>query len=168
MVLAIVLAIRLLGGDDVPAPTEAPIPPLTDVFIDERIGVTVRFPEDWSARRQDDAVRVRHEDRSALVSVAAPAPADEARQLLTAAVGGVAGDFEEVERLGTQDIALGGYAGRARLLTGTNEEGAAVRVLLAALEGERRAYLVTTFSAADADLRLLQVEQILTSLQFGR
>lgn len=165
--LAAVLAIGL--GDDEPAPTGLPLPPLTGAFIDPKLGIRVSFPEDWSAERESRgesrAVVLRADDGSALVSVSPVARSKLADDVLDAAGGQIREEYRRVERLGKQKLEISGQPGTARLFLGTNREDQRLRILLATIEGDRKTYLINVFSSAQADLRIAQIEQILSSLQ---
>lgn len=168
VVLAIVLAVGL-GDDDGSESAEVALPPLTGAFVDPGLGIRVAYPQDWSAdresRRESRAVVLRANDGSALVSISPVARARLADDVLAAAVDEVKDDYRRVRWLGKQKLEIAGRSGEARLFLGTNRERQRLRMLLATIAGDRRTYLINVFSSVEADLRIAQIEQILTSLQ---
>lgn len=166
--LGLVLLIGLLESGDRPAPSGVSLPQAVDTFVDREVGVAVGLPPGWSARRESGAVEMRARDGAGLVTVAAPAPAAQADELLRAVVTRNEEAYRRVERLGSQRLAIDGRRAEARMLVGTNRRGERIRILVAAVRGERRAYGISAFLPASQDLRLLEVERILNSLRLTR
>lgn len=168
VLLAAVLALGL-GDDEEGESAGRPLPPLTGAFIDPKLGVRVAYPEDWSAERESrgesQAVALRANDGSAVVTVSPVARSKLAEDVLDAAVDQIRAEYRRVERLGSQDLEIAGQPGEARLFLGTNREDQRLRILIATVEGDRKAYLLNVFSRVQADQRIAQIEQILTSLQ---
>jgi hypothetical protein len=112
-------------------------------------------------------VRVQRADDTAIVSIV-PAPPDEGvRGVLADSVAEVRSQYRGVERLGMQRLEIGGRPARALTLLGANEEGTRLRIVVAAVEGRRRPYLINVFSTERDDRLLLEIEQILESLELG-
>lgn len=170
--LAGVVVALAVGGEEegeTPSGSEAgsSTPSATRSFEDEGLGVAVAFPAGWRAERSAGAVRVQRTDDTAIVSIV-PAPADEGvRAVLADSVAEVRSQYRDVERLGAQRLEIAGRPAPALTLLGENEEGTRLRILVAAVEGRRRPYLINVFSTERDDRLLLEIEQILESLELG-
>lgn len=167
VLVGLALTVLIDGGEEPPSAVEAAGPPATDAaFVVPEIGVSVRYPEGWSADRRQGVVRLRHDSGSALVAIAATGRSREATEVLSAAVERTGAEYAQFERLGGQRLALSGLPTRAQTFLGETEDGSRRRILLATVEGNRRAYLVSTFTTEDFDL--FEVESILNSLSLTR
>lgn len=166
--LVLVLVLTHTGGGapatvGAPAPTLRP-PPLPGHFTSRSVGASMRLAPGWRVVRRTPAVAVRSTDRSSVVTIASPAPAADWRGVLTDAVGALR------KRLGHGPVG----PGQGRRLAGRPARSAVVvghgdRVLVAAVRGRRRAYLVEVLTNAQAaGSRLVEAQAMLGTLRLTR
>lgn len=171
------VAALLLGGGDsdgggatATSPPPRPRPPAAaGTFNDSRVGVAVTRPEGWTARRRRGAVRLRSRDRTVLVSISSPARASQLEGVLDSAVGALRGQYADVEVGETGETRLAGRPARSAVVSATSSRGTALRVVVAAVRGRRRAYLVQVFAARNAsEGRLAEAQTVINSLRLGK
>jgi hypothetical protein len=100
--------------------------------------------------------------------VSAPPDAHRGARLLRAAVGVISRHYEDVEISGGEGGRFGGRPSRSRVLRARNRRGTRLRVLVAAAQGRRRAWLIEVFSAEPPrPRRLLETQAALSSLRLS-
>jgi hypothetical protein len=101
------------------------------------------------------------------VTITTPAPAGESTGVLNDAFAKLragAKSFDTLQPVAKQH--LGGLSGAGATVEIVNGDGAQVRVLLSALDGRRRTYLVQAFSAGSGGgASLAQAQALLNSLK---
>ena len=102
------------------------------------------------------------------MAVSAPPHARRAARLLRTALGAIRRHYQDVEVSGTARLRLDGRPARSRILRARNPRGTTLRVLVAAAQGRRRAWLVEVFSAEPpSPRRLLETQVALRSLRLS-
>lgn len=174
LVVLVAVAALFAGGDgdggDARDAAPLPAPELARSFTDPRLGLSVRRPADWTARKRRGVVRLASPRRGVIVAISAPARRRYARRLLNEAVDAVRDSLRGAREVGEMRTAtLAGLPARTRVVRGRNARGEPVRVLVSTLRGRRRAYLVEVFAAESASAaRLAEAQAVLGSLRLGR
>lgn len=157
------------GGDEETAIAPQP-PELVRSFTDPEIGVDVRRPAGWIARRRKGAVEVLRRDKSVIVAVSSPAPASEVDGVLESALAALRTQYRDarVEERG-DERRVAGRPAESAVVSARNAEGTRLRVLVSAVEGREEAYLVEVFAAEGAgSRRLAEAQAVLASLRLGK
>ncbi len=162
LVVAIPLTIAIAGGDDnetPPAPAEPELPEVGEVEFDRKLGVELRVPEGWETKRKHAAITYTSPDRSLLISVSAPGPAQDAEVVQREAVAAIEQGYRRVEVLDrTQRERLGDRPASAAVLSARPPDGGdEFRILVATAKGEKQAYLVEVFALDSSALVEAQV-----------
>lgn len=158
------------GQPAAPAPPPRQRPPeAAGVFNDPEVGVVATRPKGWSARRRRGAVRLRSGDRAVLVAISSPAPARRYESVLATALDAIRREYADVTVSGGDGRALAGRPTVSAVVSATSSRGTALRVLVAAVRGRSRAYLVEVFAARDVrERRLAEAQTVIGSLQLGK
>jgi carbamate kinase len=170
--VAIPVTLLISGGDDdepaqPPPTTEAGPPPLGPAERDRGIGVRYQVSDGWRQEKKASAIRLRSPDRNAQIVIASPAPASESESVLDDALAALRSGYEDVDVTSGSGPRLGGLRTKGAVARVRTREGARLRVLVAVTKGERRAYLVEVFTAADAaPERIREAQVTLNSLKF--
>jgi hypothetical protein len=155
------------GADSVP-PRPRP-PEAAGVFNDPRVGVVVSRPEGWTARRRRRAVRLRSRDRSVVVSISSPGRASQVEGVLDSALAALEEEYDDVEAGRPTEARIAGRPALSAVVSATSSRGTALRVVVAAVRGRRRAYLVEVFTARNvSETRLAEAQTVLNSLRLGK
>ena len=168
----ITLLLRDGDGDEEPAAnqtaTTAQDPPETGPGVeDSDLGVTYRIPGDWEESKEASAIRLRSPDSSAQVVIAAPAPAADADALLAQTLEAFEAQYEDVDVAPGSGREIGGIEATGAVVQATRD-GAELRILVAVVPGEERAYLVEVFTTAGVSGdRLREAQAALNSLEFS-
>ena len=109
---------------------------------------------------------MRSSDARALLVVTVPPGATNASRLLSEVVAAVRRGYRGVRGTTGAREQIGGRPARSAVLTGRNRRGATLRILLSAVKGRRRTYLVEVFTAQSAPpARLVEARLALDSLR---
>jgi hypothetical protein len=165
--VAVPVTLLLRGGDDDPqggdtARRVAEVPRLHAAVRDDAIGVRYRVPLGWSQSKEASVIRLRSGDRTAGLTISAPAPAGEAQAVLESAIGAIRENYlgAEVQRR-FADRRIGGLAASSAIVAARNPEDTPLRFLLNAASGDTRTYLVEVYSVEGAAGRSLVAGQVL-------
>jgi hypothetical protein len=152
LLLAIPLTILVRsGGSDEPAPpatTAATVPAVRGETVDRDLGVRYTLPRGWSERKRAGGIDLQSADRRTGVTIAAPTGSRDAATALGDALSALrarAVKLKVVGRLPAEQ--LGGLSGIGALADVRNRHGAKIRMLVVALPGRTRTYLVQSFTA---------------------
>jgi hypothetical protein len=164
---AVALAARGCGGEGGPAQGDLAVPAAGELTRAPAIGVALRGPDGWGKQRGRRSLRFRSPDRSTLLSVSLPPRARRSAALLR--------DARAALKRGYRDVRLGRSAGRtlaglpavSAAASATTGSGDRVQILLAAVQGRRRAWLVQVFSAPgrQAGRRLVEAQVALGTIR---
>ena len=168
LILLAVLAIALSGDrDEDPGTGPAPAPePAGPVARAPAIGASLRRPPGWRVRRTRRSLTLRSPDRSVLISVSLPPRAGRSAAVLRDAAAAARRAYGAKLQPG-RGRTLAGLPTVTAVASGANRSGTAVQILIAAVQGNRRAWLVQVFSAPgrDAGRRLVQAQVALGTLR---
>ena len=170
--VAVPLTLLIRGGDDdePEAPVTTPAtesPAVGPAQRDRGIGVRYQVADGWREQKKASAIRLRSPDRNAQIVIASPAPASESESVLDDALAALRSGYEDVDVTSGSGPRLGGLRTKGAVARVRTREGARLRVLVAVTKGERRAYLVEVFTAADAaPERIREAQVTLNSLKF--
>ena len=173
LAVAIPVTIALRGDDDdggEAGPAPAPEPPAVgELEFDRKLGIELRLPEGWKRKEEKDGVvTFRSKDKSVLIAVSAPGPAEDADEIQSAAVDSIKSEYRDVdvvERVSRRK--LGDLrADTAAIAARHPESRAALRILVATAKGEKLAYLLEVFAAgADPGAGLVEAQVLLNNLR---
>lgn len=160
MVVAIV---AFSGGGHKRLPPPAHLPALTQIYANKAIGVTGAIPRDWTAVRGPGFVQLASHDRRAIIVIAAQsvAPGSSPPLLRTALVGirKTYGAYGPVKVRHAPGTTLAGLRARSVVAYGRNRRHVVIRVLLAATQTRRLAYLLEAFTSKEASVHDLAEAQ---------
>lgn len=170
LVVAIPVTLAIQGGDDssdAPAPPEPDLPELGPVTVDRDLGVALRLPAGWESGRKQGAVTYRSADRSVLIAISSPGPAEDSDAIQKEAVAAVEREYRQAEVLDrTSKPKLGDQPASSAVLSARRPEGGgALRILVATAKGEKRAYLVEVFAGGSS--ALVEAQALLNNLRLG-
>jgi hypothetical protein len=168
---AIIVAIILITtGSSNHAPSRLPppakLPALPLAFANGGIGLTGRLPRDWTAVRGSGFVQLASKRRDATIEVAArPVFPGTKPPLLKPAVDAIRKAYNSVTVKHALGTTLGGVPARSVVLYARNKHGVPIRVLVAAAQGRRTAWVLEAFTAQKASQQaLVEAQQIVLSL----
>lgn len=162
--------ILITTGSSNPAPSRLPppakLPPLQLAFANGGIGLTGRLPRDWTAVRGTGFVQLASKRRDATIEIVArPVFPGFKPKLLGPAVAAIRRSYRSVTVKHALGSTLGGLPARSVVLYARNKAGVPIRVLVAAAQGRRRAWVLEAFTAQEATQQaLIQAQQIVLSL----
>jgi hypothetical protein len=141
------------GGSDEPegATTQAEAPPRTTGrrVVNGSIGATIARPAGWRARSGGRSIDLRDAEGATALSVSLPAGTDRSAAVLAAAVDGVKRSYEDVEVDSGGGKELGGLPAVSAVVHARNRNGVELDLLLSAVQGRKRSWLVQVVSGAD-------------------
>lgn len=147
VIIAAVLIFKDSDSDD--DKDSAPIPRAGSVVVDRAIGVRIRMPRGWLRERRRHAVVFRSPDSTTIMSVSLPPGADRSRAVLGTAVDAIRRGYRRVRvrRIGGK---VAGLPAVSRVVSATNSKRVRLNILVAGVQGRRRAWLVQVFSGPGA------------------
>jgi hypothetical protein len=133
------------------------------------LGVGVRVPHSWRARRTGGTIRLRSDDGTTALAVAAPSRAGKQQEVLRSELGAIKHGYEDVAVRRGVGRSVGGLTATGAVVSARNTAGTPLRILIAVASGEAHTYLVDVFSAANAPPeRLVQAQLALGTLTLSR
>jgi hypothetical protein len=156
------------SNDEEPAKREgsARAQPLKTPYVDNRLGITVRIPDGWTAPSKGRVARFATDDGSMSLAVIA-AKAAPLTVLQKAAEVDLTKRFKPARVVGRGTGRVGGRTARTSEILGTGK-GGPIRVLVAATTAGRRSYLFEVLSAnPPRAARLLEAKAMLADVRFS-
>lgn len=170
LLVAVPVTIAVRGGDD-GAPPAVTVAPDTEVGLgklrfDRALGVEYRLPPGWRARRKASVLRFTKPGEGVVVAVSAPGPRRDAELIGREALASLRSTYAGV-RVGqrVRGREIGGLPARGLVVFARVPGKGALRILLASARGEKRAYLVEVFVAADDQGGLVEAQALLGVLR---
>jgi len=167
LAVAIPATIILRDGDDEPAaePGIEEQLPLNPAVKNDRLKASYQIPKGWKAQKKNGVLTLRSDDRSVRIGLAAPAPADEAGQLLDATLASLKGSYESVEVNPGSGKKVGGLRAEGAVVHAEGDK-INLNILVSVMAGRKRAYLLEVFTPAGAPgTAVAQAQQFLNSLK---
>jgi hypothetical protein len=150
VVVGIVIAGGGSGGSDSKTTPVAPLPETAGPRIENHaIGATIARPRRWTARTARNAIELRDPDGATAVSVSLPPRTDRSAAVLRAAVEGVRANYNDVRVRPGPAKEVGGRPAVSAVVSAKTRGGASINVLLSAVQGRSRAWLVQVVSGRD-------------------
>jgi hypothetical protein len=148
-------------------PPPAKLPALVQTYANASIGVSGGLPHDWSAVRGPGFVQLASHDHKAIIVIAAQSVAPGSKPpLLRSALAGLRKTYGAVtikHGLGTK---LGGLPARSIVVYTRNQHHVPIRVLVAAAQAARLAYLLEAFTARGASVHdLAETQEVILDLR---
>ena len=169
--LAIAIPLTLLirsSGDDEPAPAEPDFAaelPLNPPVDDDKLQARYRVPKGWRLKRKGEVVTLSSRDRTVQVGISAPGPAGDADQVLREAVESLKATYESVEVSPGSGSEVGGLRAKGAVVAARGDK-VHLRIVVAAMAGKKKAYLVEVFTAVSASAEsVAQAQRFLGSLR---
>jgi hypothetical protein len=167
-VLAIVFFVVGSSDDSTNSSKVPPPPKAVGSASLPAVGIRLRRTRGWSVSRSRRRVELRSKDRTVAISVSSPAGARSAAAVLREAVAETRQAYGQVRVQRTGSRRLGGKRARTAVLSVRNRRKVPLRILDAAAQGRRRAWLVEVLAVANAPAaRLVQGQVILGSLKLS-
>jgi hypothetical protein len=167
LLVAIPATILIRGGEDEesPAPTVT-APALNPGVKDKSLDFRYQVPEGWTESKKAKAVQLKSEDRSVLIAIAAPADASQSGPLLDDTLAAIRSGYRNVRINPGSGPKVGGLNAKGAVVTAKTTDGNELRIVVAVAKGQKRAYLVQVFTAANAPVERVREAQVaLNSLQ---
>jgi hypothetical protein len=152
LVIAIPITLVIRGSDDEAEPASSTVaenPPLNPEVSDHRLDADYSVPKRWRLNRKASALTLSSPDKTVRIGISAPGPAEDAGQVLDEAVISLRASYESVEVSPGSGRRVGGLPAKGAVVSARGDN-VNLRILVAAMEGEKRAYLVEVFTAASA------------------
>ena len=167
LLVAIPATILIRGGDDGDdAEPVAAAPPLNEAVGDKALDVTYQVPEGWTEQKKAKAIQLRSSDRSTLIAIAAPTEASNAGTLLDDTLASFRNGYKDVKVRPGSGKKVGGLDAKGAVISAKTPDGNELRIVVAVAKGQKRAYLVEVFTAANAaPERLREAQVALNSLR---
>jgi hypothetical protein len=103
------------------------------------------------------------------MAIAAPAPVSATGDILDDALASTRRSYKRVDVNPGFGRRVGGLRARGAVVSATNKAGTELRILIAAMKGEKRAYLVEVFTAASATPeRVAAAQAVLNELRLTK
>jgi hypothetical protein len=169
VIVAIVVITTGGSSDRAKLPPPAPLPALVQTYKSASIGVSGHLPSDWSALRGQGFVRMTNRDGTAQIAVVAqPSTPGKKLPLLGNALASIRKTYGSVTVKHGNGTSLGGLPARSLVLYTRNQHKVPIRILLAAAQGPRLAYILEAFNALKAPLHdLVETQQIVIALRLS-
>jgi hypothetical protein len=149
-----------------PSALSAPPPQGGKEVVHRETGVTLDRPPGWSVSRTESALVFRSRDRSAVLSIFSPSRAPRgAAAVLQSGLREIRSSYSDIEARPGDGRRVAGLPTSAVVVSARNRRGVPVRILVAAAQGRRRAWLVQVFTGAEGSTaRLVEAQVALGSL----
>lgn len=170
LIVAIPVTLLIRGSGDDSSTSEGPTIderlPLNPVVVDDRLQARYSVPEGWKLDRHDgEVLDLRSRDRSVVIGISSPGRAGDAGAVLRSALDSLRASYESVEVDPGSGRRLGGLPAEGAVVTAQGDD-VDLRILVAVMAGEGRAYLVEVFTAASApEKQVAQAQRFLHSLE---
>jgi hypothetical protein len=151
LVVAVPVTLLVSGDDDgsgEPAPPA--LPALNPTVVARESGISYRVPEGWEAGAVGGTITLSSGDETVQMAIAAPAPAARTGKVLDDALASIRDTYGAVEVNPGSGRRIGGLPARGAVASARNPAGTELRILVAAMRGRERAYLVEVFTAGAA------------------
>jgi hypothetical protein len=162
----------LSGGDEgdatdtQPAPADVPRVDERGASANRSIGASIRRPRGWAATRRADVLALRSPDRTAVLTVSSDPSRRSAAAALRSGIRAVRSEYESVRPVPGGSGRIDNKQTASVVLEGVNRRGTRARILVAGVQGRRRAWLVQVFAAAGTR-RLAEAQVALTTLELS-
>ncbi|HWC86709.1 MAG TPA: hypothetical protein VG388_09220 [Solirubrobacteraceae bacterium] len=158
------------GGGHKRLPPPARLPALTQIYENKAIGVAGAIPHDWTAVRGPGFVQLASRDRRAIIEVGAQSIIGGNRPpLLRTALAGIRktyGAYGPVTVKHAPGSKLGGLSARSIVAYARNRHHLKIRVLVAAAQSPRLAYLLEAFTSQAASVHdLAETQEAVSTLR---
>jgi hypothetical protein len=149
-----------------PIDVEAQLP-LNPRVVQEEIDAEYQVPQGWQQGAADDVLKLSSGNDSVQVGIRDAGPAGDTGELLDVALADLKLTYDRVEVAHGSGKKVGGLAAKGAVVSARKPKGDdELRILVAAAEGRRRAYLVEVFTAAEAPPRAVaEAQRLLNSLR---
>jgi hypothetical protein len=157
VIIAAVLIFRDSDSDD--DKDSASIPRAGSVVVNRAIGARIRKPRGWVRERRRRSIVFRSPDSTTIMSVSLPPGGDRSRAVLGTAVDAIRNGYRRVRvrRIGGK---VAGLPAVSRVVSATNKRRVPLNILVAGVQGRRRAWLVQVFSGPGARVKRLPEAQV--------
>lgn len=166
--IPITLLIRDSGEKDEPEPSGPSIGerfPLNPPVRDSGVDASYRVPEGWKVDHNGEAVKLHSADKSVQIGITSPGPATAADQILAQSLDALRASYESVEVDPGSGKKVGGLQSKGAVVTAQGDK-VDLRILVAVVAGEKKAYLVEVFTATSArPARVAEAQRFLDSLE---
>jgi hypothetical protein len=178
LLIVIGLVVGLSGGDDeaeqaardraLGPPRGTPAPPRAarGRRVRSAMGAAISRPRRWRAGASRTRIELRSPGRTALLLVQSTAADVSGRAVLRAALVGVRRGYRDVRVVSTEDARVAGRPATSLVVDARNRRGTHLRILVSAVQGRRRAWLVEVFAAAGTRA-LVDAQLALNSLRLS-
>lgn len=171
VVLLVAIGVAALAGgksDEDSDAAQAPLPPpprAGEEVVYEEIGVRVNRPPGWTVSRGGRTLAFRSLDRTAALSISSPPGRRSSAQVLRSALREIRDSYTDVTARPSDGRRVSGLPTSGVVVSARNRRGVPVRILVAAAQGRRRAWLVQVAAASDGSTaRLVEAQVALGSL----
>jgi hypothetical protein len=167
---AIILWRVTSGGDDKPKQDTgtATAQRLNTRYVDDRLGISLRIPDGWSAPSHGRVARFASGDHTISLAVIRPARQGTLARLQNAAEVDLARRFGPARVLGRLPGRVGGLPAKISELAGHSGTGA-VRLLVAVTQAQGQPYLFEVLSSnPPRAARLLEARAMLADVRFSK
>jgi hypothetical protein len=170
-VLILIIVVITTNGHGTPkiAPPPAALPPLVQTFANRAMGATGRLPRGWTAVRAAGLLRLANRPGSAVIVIASVAARpNNPPPLLATSLASIRKSYGPVMVEHGNGTTLGGLPARSIVLFTRNKRGVPLRILLAAAQGKRLAYVLEAFTARSASVRdLTETQEAVSGLRLA-
>jgi hypothetical protein len=169
LVIAIPLTVLIRSsGDDDPAPAQPDLDeelPLNPPVDDNKLQARYSIPEGWRLKRKREVVTLSSHDKTVQIGMSAPGPAGESDQVLREALESLKATYESVEVSPGSGSEVGGLPANGAVVAARGDK-VHLRIVVAAMAGKKKAYLVEVFTAVSASAEsVAQAQRFLGSLR---
>jgi hypothetical protein len=166
----VVAIVATSGGGTKRLPPPARLPALVNTYANSAIGVTGALPRDWTAIRGAGFVQLASRDHGAIVIIGAQSFAPGTKPPLLreglAAVRKTYGAYGRVTVKHAPGSRLGGLPARSVVAYARNRHHVLIRVLVAAAQSSRLAYLIEAFTSQHASVHdLAETQEAVSALR---
>jgi hypothetical protein len=129
-------------------------------------GIRGTLPSTWTTSSRAGGIALVSADRSAVVEIAAPAPAAAANALLNSTIAAIDREYTGARLISTAMKSVAGLRGTVATLLARTRSGGTVHILLDTAAGRRVAYIVEVFTTTGAPTStIVAAQEILDSLE---
>jgi hypothetical protein len=166
--IPVTLLIRDSGEDEPTTSTEPDLDeelPLNPSVGDRQLDARYSVPKGWRLKRDGEVLTLRSPDKTVQIGISSPAPAGESEQVLDEAVTALKGAYESVKVSAGSGKKVGGLPAKGAVITARGDN-VHLRIVVAAMAGDKKAYLVEVFTSASAPPEsVAQAQRFLDSLR---